>query len=112
VDADWIRTIIEARQQRQQVFGRDLILDPWDFLLSLYADHLKQEHCTIADVCRIPTIAYTTALRWVAELEKAGLLVRSDDQNDRPLVLVELSALGVEAMRRYFGADARPGQGL
>jgi DNA-binding MarR family transcriptional regulator len=90
-----------------------LFSDPaWDFLLSLYTYKLSGERCTIADISRMTGIAYTTALRWVAELEKAGLLVKSTDKNDRRLVLIELSAVGLEDMKRYFGNSARPGLGL
>jgi hypothetical protein len=113
VDAAWINGILDARHQRAEIFGIGLFSDPaWDFLLSVYASHLAHEKCTITEACKKAGITYTTGLRWVGELEKAGLLLRQTDHTDRRIVLVELSRSAVDAMNLYFGDRPQPGKGL
>ena len=113
VDGAWISSVLEARRQRDEVFGAGLFSDPaWDFLLGAYAYQLEGQLSTISDVCRLADITMTTGLRWAKELESAGLLLRQTDRKDRRSVLVSLSPKATDAMRRYFGEKPKPGDGL
>lgn len=44
----------------------------------------------------------TTALRWIAKLEKDGLVVRIEDSVDARRSWIKLSPAGVERMARFF----------
>jgi DNA-binding MarR family transcriptional regulator len=44
----------------------------------------------------------TTALRWIAQMTEAGLLVRVEDESDRRRAFIDLSDKAAEAMARYF----------
>ena len=100
---DWINAILEARRRRERIFDRKIFSDPgWDILLELYFVHLAKEQIIISDLCNIVGIAVTTGLRWVGQLERAGLIVRTSDPNDSRCIFVRLSGRGLAAMNKYF----------
>ena len=102
ISADWIRGILEARKRREIIFGK-LFGDPaWDILLELYARRLEGERPVVTDLCKIAAVPYTTALRWIGNLERAGLIVRTADAVDRRRIWVDLTAHGDESLKRYF----------
>ena len=57
--------------------------------------------------CIGSAVPSTTALRWIAILEKQGLLVREADASDARRVYVKLSASGYAAMLEYFSSSSR-----
>ena len=103
VSADQIRAILQARRRRVRIFGPNLFSDPpWDILLVLYSAKLASEPLTITEMCKVAGVPVTTALRWLTELEKADLTIRTADHRDRRQVLVTLSRRGADLMKRYF----------
>ena len=98
-----IRAFIRARAQRQRFFGADLFADPaWDILLELYACELSQQRVSVSKLCFAVSVPTTTVLRWLALLERQGLIRRDDDPMDRRRVWVSLSSTGLDKMERYF----------
>jgi DNA-binding MarR family transcriptional regulator len=101
-----VRWILKARRNRSKIFPADLFADPaWDMLLELYAAELGQRRLSVTNLCDGAGVPATTALRWLATLEKNELVDRLHDPLDRRRVFVTLSASGSEAMRSYFASN-------
>lgn len=113
VSPDAIAAILDARRRRETLFGPGLFADPaWDILLELYAAQLKQDRLTVGEVCSAAAVPPTTALGWIKQLERAGLLVRIPDTNDRRRIFAELSDRGAGLMARFFCDSGEPQTGL
>ena len=104
-----VRRICELRRKRNEIFPGKLFGDPtWDMLLQLYAARLDMRRLSITRLTSLCGVPATTVLRRLGVLEKAGLVVRTDDPLDARRVHVALSFAGAEAMERSFAA-AGPG---
>lgn len=100
-----IRNVIRDRRLRSRFFSAELFADPaWDMLLDLYAADLGQHQVSVSSVCHAADVPTTTALRWLSTLEKAGLIIRSNDPFDARRVFVKLSENGLASMDAYFSA--------
>lgn len=98
-----VRAIQAARRRRDALFAPELFADPaWDMLLELYALHLEQKRVSVSSLCIAAYVPPTTALRWVAKLEEERLATRAEDPMDGRRTWIELSAVGIERMERYF----------
>lgn len=98
-----VRSHIQARTLRYEFFNWELFSDPtWDILLELYAVKLELRRLAISELCVASSVPLTTALRWIGNLEREGLITRRNDPLDGRRVWVELSDTGCDAMRRYF----------
>lgn len=76
----WMR----SRAQRGDAFGGDLFFDPaWSILLELYVHHRQRTAMSITSLCVAAKIPPSTGLRWIALLEKRGLVNRESDPFDR-----------------------------
>lgn len=108
IDESDILAILKARRNRSQFFFEKLFADPaWDILLELYAAHLGDRQMGIHSLCIGAAVPQTTALRWIRELEKNGLLSRNDDPADRRRVYASLTEKGLSAMAAYFAQNSR-----
>jgi DNA-binding MarR family transcriptional regulator len=98
-----VAAILKARRQRADILGSDLFADPaWDMLLELYAAHLGQFELSVTSVCLGSGVPASTALRWMGEMEKRGLLDRRPDPMDGRRVLVRMSDTGRARMDQLF----------
>jgi DNA-binding MarR family transcriptional regulator len=98
-----IRALLGLRRHRANFFDDDLFADPaWDILLELYAAELGQQRLSITNLCAVAAVPATTALRWIALLEKKTLISRRPDPMDGRRIFVALSADGLQAMEDYF----------
>ena len=103
VSPEMIRAILDTRRHREKLFGPGLFADPgWDIVLELYVAKLTNERVTTGRLCNAAAVPATTALRWVKQLERAGLLVRMPDKGDGRRVFTELSDHGAATMARFF----------
>jgi hypothetical protein len=110
VSAADIRDVIRARRTRETIFRGGLLADPvWDMLLDLKASELEGTEVTTTSLCIASTAPTTTALRWIGILEKADLIERHPDPNDRRRVFIKLSARGSYNMRVYLNTLTRSG---
>jgi DNA-binding MarR family transcriptional regulator len=113
VTAVWIRAILKARRRRERLLGSAIFADPaWDILLELYAIELEKRQATTTEVCKASAVPGTTGLRWIGELDEAGLIIRTSDKVDRRRVFVRLSPRGLAAMKEYFHDGLANGAGL
>jgi DNA-binding MarR family transcriptional regulator len=103
VTADQVRAILRARAQRRKFFPKDLFADPaWDMLLDLYASDLDQSRTSVGSLCIASEVPATTALRWISNLERQGLLTRQNDPLDGRRVWIDLTQSGRDALEAYF----------
>lgn len=90
---------IDLRKRREQEFGADIFGEPaWDILLDLFIQRVdgRRTSATSASIAsRSPT---TTALRYIAILEKKGLLTKRVAEHDLRVHYVELSDDGYRRM--------------
>lgn len=98
-----IRQGLMARQQRGRFFKSNLFADPaWDMLLELYSASLAERRLTVSRLAERSGVPLTTALRWIAVLEKDGLIDRTNDRFDRRRMFLELSEKGRCGMIAFF----------
>lgn len=103
VNEQYIRNMLKLRRNRDRFFGQELFADPaWDMLLELYASALAQFRVSISNLCIAAAVPATTALRWIKQLEDAGLIVRRPDPTDGRRCFISLSNQALEAMNSYF----------
>jgi len=97
------KMILRERRRRNDFFDPDLFGEPaWEMLLVLYVQELDQSRISISRLCDLSGVPTTTALRWIGNLERAGLVVRKNDRLDQRRVWLELSSDGSNAVDRYF----------
>ncbi|ANY20063.1 hypothetical protein A6F68_01549 [Tsuneonella dongtanensis] len=110
-DPRLVRKIIRQRQLRAEFLGGDLFADPaWDILLDLTAARAEHTRVSVTSLCIASGVPPTTALRWIAQMSEAGLLVRVEDETDRRRAFIELSDKAVDAMARYFHELGKDGK--
>lgn len=103
------RQSYEDRRRRTKIFrSEELFGEPaWDILLDLFIAAKERRRVSVTSACIGSAVPSTTALRWIAILEKQGLLVREADPGDARRVYVKLSARGYAAMLEYFASASR-----
>ena len=100
-----IRAIIKQRRLRERYFDAALFADPgWDILLDLYAAQDEGAQVSVSSLCIAASVPPTTALRWIANMTGAGMLVRVQDPEDARRVFIELSPATKERLDSYFEA--------
>lgn len=108
-DPALVRKIIARRQARARYFDADLFADPaWDMLLDLTAAHAEHNKVSVTSLCIASGVPATTALRWIGQMTKEGLLERVEDPTDRRRAFIGLSKLALEAMSGYFSEIGEP----
>jgi hypothetical protein len=102
-DPRLLRKIIRQRQRRAHFFDDDLFVDPaWNILLDLTIARAEHKRVSVSSACIASGAPMSTALRWIAELVKRGLLERTEDDIDRRRAFISLSDGAADAMARYF----------
>lgn len=98
--ARFARKIYLACRDREKGIKAGLLHDPaWDILLDLYIAHAQGQHISVTGAGLAGQVPESTALRWVSVLEKAGMLKRQADRNDKRRHFVLLSDSGLSYMR-------------
>ncbi|HET7605949.1 MAG TPA: winged helix DNA-binding protein [Sphingomicrobium sp.] len=104
-----LERLIAERRRRASFLPGGLFSDPaWDILLAMALADARQQRLTICNLCDRVDAPPTTALRWIATLTEAGLLVRFDDATDRRRKYLELSLDTRARMAAYCSAVATP----
>jgi len=97
------RSEIRARAARAQFFKASLFSDPaWDILLELFAAEQEGRRVSISAAGLTAEIPLTTALRWIAALEREELVDRAGDPTDARRTFLKLTDKGLRAMTLYF----------
>jgi hypothetical protein len=107
-DPRLLRRMIRQRHLRARFFEPGLFADPaWDMLLDLAAAHGEAKRVSVTSLCIASGVPPTTALRWIGQLDAAGLIERAADDSDRRRAFIALSDKAIEAMARYFAEVGR-----
>jgi hypothetical protein len=102
-------SILRARRGRDRFFSADLFGEPgWDMLLDLHDRTGRGADVSVGSLCVAAAVPPTTALRWIAVMVDAGVLVREDDRSDHRRVLIRLAPATAESLVRYFAWLGRP----
>ncbi len=102
-DPRLVRQVIEQRRLRDEFFDAELFADPaWDILLDLTAARAENLRVSVSSLCIAAAVPPTTALRWMREMEEAGLLERVADDTDKRRVFIALSRRRGERDGAYF----------
>lgn len=97
------RSEIEARAGRSRFFKASLFSDPaWDILLELFAAEQECRRVSISAAGLTAEIPLTTALRWIAALEREDLVERAGDPTDARRTFLALTEKGLRSMTLYF----------
>lgn len=103
------RSVFEGRQLRTSYFNRSIFGEPaWDVLLVLYVADASDARQTIGKLAERIGVPPTTVLRWIAYLEKEGLVERQSHPTDRRVVFIRLIEKGRSALENYL--RAMPGE--
>lgn len=97
------RQIYKFRRKREeriaQAFGAGLFADPaWDILLDLYIHSAEGQKVSISSACLGSAAPETTALRYLGELERMGLVERHRHAADRRVQLICLTDAALALM--------------
>lgn len=97
------REILRSRRARQSLFSAALFGEPaWELLLEIFVADCSGRRLSITSACLIADVPQTTALRWLARLEREGLVLRVQDQSDRRRAWVSLTERARTAVIGYF----------
>lgn len=108
VTPEGINKLLRARRARSAFFRAELFADPaWDILLEALAAQLSQHRISASDISANSGIPNSTVVRWIAALEKEGLVARVDDRFDGRRSWITLTPEAYSTMQRYFAAVAR-----
>jgi hypothetical protein len=105
-----VRAYIKGRRLR--IFPAALFADPaWDILLDLFVEELERKVVSVTSACVAAQVPPSTALRWVAQLEQAELVLRDPDPHDRRRYYLRLSTAAHDMMRQWAAGALPPDQG-
>lgn len=92
-----------ARQRRIRHLPKDLFGEPaWDMLLDLFITALQHRQISVSSACLASGVPSTTALRWLGQLERIGLVERNASPYDQRVVWVKLTNQGLQALTEYY----------
>lgn len=101
---DLARERYKERRLRDSGFGEDLFGEAaWDILLDLFASETEGKIIWISSACIGACVPATTAIRHIRELERRGLVVRSEDNGDRRAQQVRLTDQARSEMAALLG---------
>jgi DNA-binding MarR family transcriptional regulator len=103
-----LKLLMEIRRIRFRHFAASSFTDPgWDMLLDLMSARLAKRPVPVTSACVAAGVPATTALRWVDQLAKEGLIRRLPDPIDRRRILLELTEEGCQRVEVYLRAVGR-----
>jgi DNA-binding MarR family transcriptional regulator len=98
--------LYRQRRDRSKYFDIDLFGEPsWDLLLDLFIQHGHGRAITVSSACVGACVPVSTALRWLGDLERRGLVVRTDDARDGRRTHVTLTTAAIDQMMAYLTYD-------
>lgn len=98
-----LRDIILRRRMRNEVIPSHLLHDPaWDMVLDMMLSKLEGQALSVSSVCMATSVPFTTAIRWLKNMETDNLVRRWTDPQDRRRDLVELTDACFERAQAYF----------
>ncbi len=95
-----IRRKRDAVADRKGLFGEP----GWDILLDLFIAEQRRSELQVSSVCLDASVPSTTILRWIARLERDGLIYRVADNSDARRRYVKLTDGGRALMYSVINA--------
>ena len=97
--------LYRTRRRRDMLFGADADLfgeAAWDILLDLYAARQSDRQVCISSASIASVAPISTGLRYIASLERRGLVARTPDPVDRRRSWLNLTERAVALMEEYL----------
>lgn len=92
------------RQRRMEMFDGSFATEPpFALLLALYVHEEREPDISVRMLAKLAWLAYTTAVRWVDELEREGLVEREAHPGDGRAGRVQLTKKARAALETLFG---------
>lgn len=98
------RSLYNLRRRRDSANPvKGLFGEPgWDILLDLYIARHRGTELQVSSVCIEAGVPSTTILRWIARLEREGLIYRATDHGDARRRYVRLTPQGHSLMENVL----------
>lgn len=101
----YLRSIMKARQRRQELMDASHFADPaWDIMLDLTSAALEGRSVPVLSATAAANVPITTALRYVGKLVDSGMVKRWDDPTDKRRSLLALEDQALEKMLKFLGS--------
>lgn len=99
--------LIALRKRREQAFGADLFGEPsWDILLDLFVARTEGRKTSATSAAIASRAPMTTALRYIALLERRELIRKRTAEHDMRVHYVSLTDTAYRAMIDLLGGPA------
>lgn len=96
---DFAKKIYAARRRRVRYLSTDFLGEPaWDLMLDFYVQHSIGKRVSITSACIASAVPPTTALRWIAILERDALIFREVDAADARRNYLQMTPKGIDAV--------------
>lgn len=93
------RAVYQRRRLRREFIPPQFLAEPaWDMLLELFMQFAGGAKVSVSSLCIASDVPASTALRYLTQMEEAGLIKRIASQYDKRVTFVELTDQGVVAM--------------
>jgi hypothetical protein len=94
------RHTYRVRRSRARWLPDELLGEPgWDMMLDLFISTVSGHRVSTTSLCIAGGVAPTTGLRWIATLERSGMVERSPSPDDGRVNEVRLTPDGYAAVR-------------
>ena len=95
--------LLEVQRLIRMFLPKDLFSDPArNLILDLYVAEKKGQPMPVSSACIAADVPSTTALRWINNLRKRGLVLQELDPVDRRRIFVRLEPEVLAACDRYL----------
>ena len=97
------RQLHRERRIRDAAFPAELFGEAvWDILLDLFASEAEDRKVRVSSACIAACVPASTALRYLSEMERRGLIVRSPSPDDKRGQYIALSEACQAEMRELL----------
>lgn len=97
--ARFARSLYRGRRNRNKSITSHLFGEPgWDMLLHLFVNKSEARELSTKSLCLASGAPQTTALRWIGQMEKAGLIERLSHTSDCRVTVIRLTDVGEAAI--------------
>jgi DNA-binding MarR family transcriptional regulator len=96
-------SLLQALTEQPDFGARDIVFNPaWQLFLELFVAQLEQRPVPVTNACLSLGTAQTTALRYLTDLERRGLIASVSDPADGRRRLLRLTPHVEAELRRYL----------
>jgi DNA-binding MarR family transcriptional regulator len=110
------RLLYRERRTRDSFLSEGLFGEPaWDILLDLFASQAEGKTVQVSSACIAAAVPASTALRYIAEMERRGLIKRAPSTQDRRSYHLTLTDEGrghMEALLKRLCTSHRSGTSM